>query len=99
MCFLRFLICSVLDLIALDLCSKNYMAIMLPLLFWQLILDMHFTVEIARFAGYPSRHVHQIASAITARAIRTFTARDVERYSSFLDSLISGSNFHFSSSN
>ncbi|TXG75359.1 hypothetical protein E1A91_1Z022800v1 [Gossypium mustelinum] len=70
-----------------------------PLGLQQLILDMHFTVEIARFAGYPSRHVHQIASAITARAIRTFTARDVERYSSFPDSLISGSNFHFSSSN
>lgn len=49
-----------------------------PLGLQQLILDMHFTVEIARFAGYPSRHVHQIASAITARAIRTFTARDVE---------------------
>ncbi|KAK9014193.1 hypothetical protein V6N11_005360 [Hibiscus sabdariffa] len=49
-----------------------------PLGLQQLILDMHFTVEIARFAGYPSRHVHQIASAITARAIRTFTARDIE---------------------
>ncbi|KAH1055832.1 hypothetical protein J1N35_033897 [Gossypium stocksii] len=49
-----------------------------PLGLQQLILDMHFTVEIARFAGYPSRHVHQIASAITARAIRTFTSRDVE---------------------
>ncbi|KAG4195962.1 hypothetical protein ERO13_A06G142333v2 [Gossypium hirsutum] len=49
-----------------------------PLGLQQLILDMHFTVEIARFAGYPSRHVHQIASAITARAIRTFPARDVE---------------------
>ncbi|XP_022715452.1 exocyst complex component EXO84C-like, partial [Durio zibethinus] len=48
-----------------------------PLGLQQLILDMHFTVEIARFAGYPSRHVHQIASAITARAIRTFTARDI----------------------
>ncbi|XVF40045.1 hypothetical protein PTKIN_Ptkin01aG0080900 [Pterospermum kingtungense] len=43
----------------------------------QLILDMHFTVEIARFAGYPSRNVHQIASAITAHAIRTFSARGV----------------------
>lgn len=49
---------------------------------WQLILDMHFTVEIARFAGYPSRHVHQIAAAIIARAIRTFSARgiDPQRY-------------------
>lgn len=47
---------------------------------------MHFTVEIARFAGYPSRHVHQIASAIIARAIRTFSARgiDPQRYSSLL---------------
>ena len=45
---------------------------------WQLILDMHFTVEIARFAGYPCRHVHQIASAIIARAIRTFSARGID---------------------
>ncbi|XP_021890069.1 exocyst complex component EXO84C [Carica papaya] len=44
----------------------------------QLILDMHFTVEIARFAGYPSRHVHHIASAIIARAIRTFSSRSVD---------------------
>ncbi|KAK9268135.1 hypothetical protein L1049_010575 [Liquidambar formosana] len=33
-----------------------------PLGLQQLILDMHFTVEIARFAGYPSRHIHQIVS-------------------------------------
>lgn len=44
----------------------------------QLILDMHFTVEIARFAGYSSRHVHQIAAAIIARAIRTFSARGID---------------------
>ncbi|XP_052201400.1 exocyst complex component EXO84C isoform X2 [Diospyros lotus] len=44
----------------------------------QLILDMHFTVEIARFAGYPSRHIHQIASSIIARAIRTFSARGID---------------------
>ncbi|CAN1150936.1 Exocyst complex component EXO84C [Linum perenne] len=44
----------------------------------QLLLDMHFTVELARFAGYPSRQVHQIASAIIARAIRTFTARGID---------------------
>lgn len=50
---------------------------LLPLGLHQLILDMHFTVEIARFAGYPSRHVHQIASAIIARAIRTFSARGI----------------------
>jgi hypothetical protein len=49
-----------------------------PLGLQQLILDMHFTVEIARFAGYPSRHVHQIASAIIARAIRTFSARGID---------------------
>lgn len=50
--------------------------------FSQLILDMHFTVEIARFAGYPSRIVHQNASAIIARAIGTFAARgiDPQRY-------------------
>ncbi|ESW29787.1 hypothetical protein PHAVU_002G099100 [Phaseolus vulgaris] len=49
-----------------------------PLGLQQLILDMHFTVEIARYAGYPSRHIHQIASAITARAIRTFSARGID---------------------
>jgi len=47
--------------------------------FLQIILDMHFsTVEIARFARYPSRHVHQIASAIIAQAIRTFSARGID---------------------
>ncbi|RYR14100.1 hypothetical protein Ahy_B04g070744 isoform B [Arachis hypogaea] len=49
-----------------------------PLGLQQLILDMHFTVEIARFAGYPSRHVHQIASAIMTRAITTFSARGIQ---------------------
>ncbi|XP_058198251.1 exocyst complex component EXO84C isoform X2 [Rhododendron vialii] len=44
----------------------------------QLILDMHFTVEIARFAGYPSRQIHQMASAIIARAIQTFSARGID---------------------
>ncbi|KAI8524713.1 hypothetical protein RHMOL_Rhmol13G0169800 [Rhododendron molle] len=44
----------------------------------QLILDMHFTVEIARFAGYPSRQIHQMASAIIARSIRTFSARGID---------------------
>ncbi|XP_044509576.1 exocyst complex component EXO84C-like isoform X2 [Mangifera indica] len=48
-----------------------------PLGLQQLILDMHFTVEIARYAGYPSRHVHQIASSIIARAIRSFSARGI----------------------
>ncbi|XP_031269876.1 exocyst complex component EXO84C [Pistacia vera] len=55
-----------------------------PLGLQQLILDMHFTVEIARYAGYPSRHVHQIASAIIARAIRTFSARGINPQSSAL---------------
>ncbi|CAL0313606.1 unnamed protein product [Lupinus luteus] len=49
-----------------------------PLGLQQLILDMHFIVEIARYAGYPSRHVHQISSAIIARAIRTFSARGID---------------------
>ncbi|KAG9439512.1 hypothetical protein H6P81_019677 [Aristolochia fimbriata] len=44
----------------------------------QLILDMHFIVEIAVCGGYPSRHVHQIASAIIARAIRTFSGRGID---------------------
>ncbi|PON45568.1 Exocyst component Exo84, C-terminal [Parasponia andersonii] len=48
-----------------------------PLGLQQLILDMQFTVEIARFAGYPSRHVHQIATAIIARAIGAFSARGI----------------------
>ncbi|KAL3522998.1 hypothetical protein ACH5RR_015832 [Cinchona calisaya] len=53
-----------------------------PLGLQQLILDMHFTVEIARFAGYPCRSVHQMASAINARAIRAFSARGVDPQSS-----------------
>ncbi|KAK2659094.1 hypothetical protein Ddye_005627 [Dipteronia dyeriana] len=52
-----------------------------PLGLHQLILDMHFTVEIARFAGYPSRHLQQIASAIITRAIRTFSARGMDQQS------------------
>ncbi|KAI3856873.1 hypothetical protein MKX03_036179 [Papaver bracteatum] len=46
--------------------------------FWDLILDMHFIVEIAVFGGYPSRHVHQIASAIIARAIKAFSDRGID---------------------
>lgn len=49
-----------------------------PLGLQQLILDMHFIVEIARFAGYPSRHMRQIVSSIIARAISTFSARVTE---------------------
>lgn len=81
-----------------DLCHCLSLCLRKFVLFWQLILDMHFTVEIARFAGYPSRHVHQIASAIIAHAIRTFSTRgiDPQRYlsvsdlslSSFLSALI-----------
>ncbi|KAI4370891.1 hypothetical protein MLD38_019188 [Melastoma candidum] len=44
----------------------------------QLILDMHFTIEIARFAGYQSRIVHQNALAVIARAISTFAARGID---------------------
>ncbi|CAA3010770.1 exocyst complex component EXO84C [Olea europaea subsp. europaea] len=52
----------------------------------QLILDMHFTVEIARYAGYPSRHLHKIASDIIARAIKAFSTRgiDPQRYFWFI---------------
>ncbi|KAI3909931.1 hypothetical protein MKW98_012985 [Papaver atlanticum] len=49
-----------------------------PLGLQQLILDMHFIVEIAVFGGYPSRHVHQIASAIIARAIKAFSDRGID---------------------
>ncbi|KAL0352694.1 UNVERIFIED_CONTAM: Exocyst complex component EXO84C [Sesamum angustifolium] len=48
----------------------------------QLVLDMHFTVEIARFAGYPSRHVHKISSDIIARAVKAFSARGIDPQSS-----------------
>ncbi|MFS7948669.1 putative exocyst complex component Exo84 [Helianthus anomalus] len=42
---------------------------------------MHFTVEIARFAGYPSRNVQQVASSIIARAIRTFSSGGLNQQS------------------
>ncbi|KAL5731472.1 hypothetical protein ACHQM5_004196 [Ranunculus cassubicifolius] len=44
----------------------------------QLILDMRFIVEIAVCGGYPSRNIHQIASGIIARAVRTFSARGID---------------------
>lgn len=44
----------------------------------QLVLDMHFTVEIARFAGYPSRNMNKISSEIIARAVKAFSARGVD---------------------
>ncbi|KAL6502213.1 hypothetical protein OROHE_024806 [Orobanche hederae] len=53
-----------------------------PLGLQQLVLDMHFTVEIARFAGYPSRHVHKISSDIIARAVKAFSARGIDPQSS-----------------
>ncbi|GKV36855.1 hypothetical protein SLEP1_g44941 [Rubroshorea leprosula] len=46
-----------------------------PMGLQQLYLDMYFTVEITQFAGFPSRHVNQITSAITARAISAFSSR------------------------
>ncbi|KAF9587444.1 hypothetical protein IFM89_002625 [Coptis chinensis] len=49
-----------------------------PLGLQQLILDMHFIVEIAVCGGYPSRNVHQSSSAIIARAVRTFSARGID---------------------
>lgn len=44
----------------------------------QLILDMHFIVEIAVCGGYSSRNVHQLVSAIITRAIGTFSARGID---------------------
>ncbi|KAK1279183.1 hypothetical protein QJS04_geneDACA017537 [Acorus gramineus] len=44
----------------------------------QLILDMHFVVEIAVCGGYSSRNVHQNVSAVIARAIRTFSSKGVD---------------------
>ncbi|KAH7679146.1 Exocyst complex subunit protein [Dioscorea alata] len=44
----------------------------------QLILDMHFIVEIAVCGGYPSRNVQQIVSAIITRAIGTFSSKGVD---------------------
>ncbi|EPS72961.1 hypothetical protein M569_01795 [Genlisea aurea] len=49
-----------------------------PLGLQQLVLDMHFTVEMARFAGYPSRHLHKISSDIIARAVKAFSARGMD---------------------
>lgn len=44
----------------------------------QLTLDMHFTVEIGRFAGYSSRQVLQTASGIIERAVKAFSARGID---------------------
>lgn len=43
----------------------------------QLILDMNFTVEIARFAGYPFKVVQNHASVVINRAINIFSERGI----------------------
>ncbi|KAF2618794.1 hypothetical protein F2Q68_00040585 [Brassica cretica] len=43
----------------------------------QLILDMNFTVEIARFAGYPFKVVQNHASVVINRAINIFSSRGI----------------------
>ncbi|XP_057526416.1 exocyst complex component EXO84C [Amaranthus tricolor] len=48
----------------------------------QLILDMHFTVEIARYGGFFSRNVLQQASGIITRAVKTFSAKGIDPQSS-----------------
>ncbi|XP_048555770.1 exocyst complex component EXO84C isoform X2 [Triticum urartu] len=44
----------------------------------QLILDMHFLVEIAICGRYPHRPVQQLVSVIITRAIAAFSAREVD---------------------
>jgi len=44
----------------------------------QLILDMHFLVEIAVCGRYPHRPVQQLVSVIVARAVAAFSARKVD---------------------
>uniref|UniRef100_A0A453B918 Uncharacterized protein n=1 Tax=Aegilops tauschii subsp. strangulata TaxID=200361 RepID=A0A453B918_AEGTS len=44
----------------------------------QLILDMHFLVEIAVCGRYPHRPVQQLVSVIITRAIAAFSAREVD---------------------
>ncbi|XP_047963204.1 exocyst complex component EXO84C [Salvia hispanica] len=61
---------------------ENESAPLRPVGLQQLILDMHFTVEIARFAGYPSRHLNKVSSDIIARAVKAFAARGVDPQSS-----------------
>lgn len=48
----------------------------------QLILDMNFTVEIARFAGYPFKVVQNHASVVINRAINIFSSRGINPQSS-----------------
>ncbi|KAL6856043.1 hypothetical protein ACP4OV_018845 [Aristida adscensionis] len=51
---------------------------LLPSGLQQLILDMHFIVEIAICGRFPHRPVQQLVSAIIARAVSTFSARGVD---------------------
>ncbi|KAL9261644.1 Exocyst complex component EXO84C-like protein [Drosera capensis] len=44
----------------------------------QLILDLHFTGEIACYTGHSSRQVQQEISAVMAHAIKTFSARGID---------------------
>lgn len=44
----------------------------------QLILDMHFIVEIAVCGRFPHRPVQQLVSAIITRAVAAFSARGVD---------------------
>ncbi|XP_062189640.1 exocyst complex component EXO84C-like [Phragmites australis] len=44
----------------------------------QLILDMHFIVEIAVCGRFPHRPVQQLVSAVITKAIAAFSARDVD---------------------
>ncbi|BAT02202.1 Os07g0568000, partial [Oryza sativa Japonica Group] len=48
----------------------------------QLILDMHFVVEIAVCGRYPHRPVQQLVSVIITRAIAAFSVRNVDPQSS-----------------
>jgi hypothetical protein len=50
----------------------------------QLILDMHFIVEIAVCGRFPYRPVQQLVSAIITRAVAAFSARGVDPQRSVL---------------
>nr|XP_009409892.1 PREDICTED: exocyst complex component EXO84C isoform X1 [Musa acuminata subsp. malaccensis] len=57
---------------------KDDSAQLQPLGLQQLILDMHFIVEIAVCGGYSSRNVHQLVSAVITRAIGAFSAKGID---------------------
>lgn len=44
----------------------------------QLILDMHFIIEIAVCGRFPHRPVQQLVSTIITRAVAAFSARGVD---------------------